>query len=113
MAESALHRFKAEFFKALSHPLRLAILDSLRQGEKSVGQLVAELNADQPAVSQQLSILRQRGFVETRKEGTTIFYRTADPEVYVFLDLGRTIFERQLAQSGEMLAQIRREVRPR
>ena len=111
--ESALHRFKADFFKALSHPLRLAILDSLRTGEKSVRQLVAELKTDQPAVSQQLSILRQRGFVETRKEGTTVFYRTADPEVYVFLDLGRAIFERQLAQSGEVLAQIRQEVRPR
>lgn len=111
--ETALHRFKAEFFKALSHPLRLAILDSLRTGEKSVSQLVAELKYDQPSVSQQLSILRQRGFVETRKEGTTVFYRTADPDVYTFLDVGRTIFERQLAQSGKVLAQIRQEVRSR
>ncbi|WP_299431490.1 metalloregulator ArsR/SmtB family transcription factor, partial [uncultured Meiothermus sp.] len=100
---------KAEFFKALSHPLRLAMLDALRTGEKSVGQLVVELEADQPAVSQQLSILRQRGFVETRKEGTTVFYRTADPDVYAFLDLGRAIFKRQLAQPGAVLAQIRQE----
>lgn len=107
--ESALHRFKAEFFKALSHPLRLAILDALRTGEKSVGLLVTELETDQPAVSQQLSILRQRGFVQTRKEGTTVFYRSADPDVYTFLDLGRAIFERQLAQPGAVLAEIRQQ----
>lgn len=106
---STLHAFKAEFFKALSHPLRLAILDALREGEKSVGQLVAELGAEQPAVSQQLSILRQRGFVEPRKDGTVVFYSTTDPDVYAFLDLGRMIFERQLAQTGAVLAQLRKE----
>ncbi|RIH86900.1 putative HTH-type transcriptional regulator [Calidithermus terrae] len=106
---SALHRFKAEFFKALGHPVRLAVLDALREGEKSVGRLVEELGLEQPSLSQQLGVLRQRGFVEARKEGTSVYYRTADPDVYAFLDLGRAIFERQLAQSGALLAQIREE----
>ena len=107
--ESALHKFKAEFFKALGHPLRLAILDALRAGEVSVGQLVEALGADQSSISQQLAILRQRGFVAARKEGTTVYYRSSDLEVYAFLDLGRQIFERQLAHSGQVLAQIRAE----
>lgn len=106
---SALHRFKAEFFKALGHPVRLAVLDALREGEKSVGRLVEELGLEQSSLSQQLGVLRQRGFVEARKEGTSVYYRTADPDVYAFLDLGRAIFERQLAQSGALLAQIREE----
>jgi|DewCreStandDraft_5_1066085.scaffolds.fasta_scaffold11642_2 ArsR family transcriptional regulator len=106
---STLHAFKAAFFKALSHPLRLAILDALRDGEKSVGLLVAKLGVEQPVVSQQLSILRQRGFVEARKEGTVVFYSVIDPDVYAFLDLGRAIFERQLAQAGTVLAQLRKE----
>jgi DNA-binding transcriptional ArsR family regulator len=106
---SALHRFKAEFFKALGHLVRLAILDALREGEKSVGRLAEELGLEQPSLSQQLGVLRQRGFVEARKEGTSVHYRTADPDVYAFLDLGRAIFERQLAQSGALLAQIREE----
>lgn len=110
--ELTLHQFKAEFFKALAHPLRLAILDILRTGEKSVSQLVTELKNEQPAISQQLSILRQRGFVEARKEGTSVYYRTTDSDVYAFLDLGRVIFERQLAQSGRILAQLQREVQP-
>ncbi|MBF6595696.1 MAG: winged helix-turn-helix transcriptional regulator [Thermaceae bacterium] len=104
---SPLHRFKAEFFKALGHPLRLAILDALREGERSVGSLSEILAADQSSLSQQLAVLRQRNFVETRKEGTTVFYRVSDNEVYIFLDLGRAIFQRQLAQSGALLEQIR------
>jgi len=104
---SPLHRFKAEFFKALGHPMRLAILDALREGERSVGSLSEILAADQSSLSQQLAVLRQRNFVETRKEGTTVFYRVSDNEVYIFLDLGRAIFQRQLAQSGALLEQIR------
>jgi DNA-binding transcriptional ArsR family regulator len=91
-----LHRFKAEFFKALGNPIRLAILDTLRSGEKSVGDLYAELELEQSSVSQQLAVLRQKGFVEARKAGTTVFYTVRDPEVYAFLDMGRKIFERQL-----------------
>lgn len=104
--ESPLHRFKAEFFKALGHPVRLAILDALREGEKSVGRLAEELGLEQPSISQQLSVLRQRGFVETRKEGTSIYYRTADPKVYAFLDLGRAIFERQLKTQSDLLSEL-------
>jgi len=107
--ESALHRFKAEFFKALGHPLRLAILDSLREDEKSVSALQEALGAEQSTLSQQLGVLRQRGFIEARKEGTAVYYRTVDPDVYAFLDLGRAIFERQLEQSGALLGRIRGE----
>jgi ArsR family transcriptional regulator len=105
--ESPLHKFKAEFFKALGHPLRLAILDILREGEKGVSALQEALKVEQSTLSQQLAILRQRGFLEVRKEGTAVYYRTADPQVYAFLDLGRLIFERQLEQSGVLLGRLR------
>lgn len=97
-----LHRFKAEFFKALGNPIRLAILDALRIGERSVGDLYSELQLEQSSVSQQLAVLRQKGFVESRRSGTTVFYKVRDPEVYAFLDLGRSIFERQL--EGDLIA---------
>ncbi len=104
-----LHQFKAEFFKALAHPLRLAILDALRVGERSVSQLQYDTQSDQSAISQQLAILRSKGFLDHRKEGTTVLYRTRDLEVYAFLDLGRTIFERQLQHSSDLLGRIRNE----
>jgi ArsR family transcriptional regulator len=110
MMHTPFRRFKADFFKALGHPLRLAILDALRDGEQSVSQLQALMGTDQSSVSQQLAILRTRGFIEFRKEGTTAYYRTRDLEVYSFLDLGRAIFERQLEHSGQVLNESRSTV---
>jgi len=104
-----LHRFKAEFFKALAHPLRLAILDALREGERSVSQLAQELGVEQSTLSQQLALLRQKGFLEARREGNQVFYRTKDPGVYAFLDLGRGIFERQLRENQALLAALTEE----
>lgn len=98
-----LHQFKAEFFKALSHPLRLAILDTLREGAKSVSQLTQALKVEQSTLSQQLAFLKQKGLLESRRERTMVFYHPKDPEVYTFLDLGRRIFERQLKENQALL----------
>jgi DNA-binding transcriptional ArsR family regulator len=107
MMHTPFRRFKADFFKALGHPLRLAILDALRDGEQSVTQLQVLMGTDQSSVSQQLTVLRTHGFIEFRKEGTTTYYRARDLEVYAFLDLGRAIFERQLEHSGRVLDESR------
>ncbi|WP_448544954.1 ArsR/SmtB family transcription factor [Roseiflexus sp.] len=101
-----VRRFKAEFFKALGHPVRLAILDHLRNGERSVNELQALLGCDQSTVSQQLSVLRNRGIVESRKEGTTVFYRVADPAIFRLLDVAREIFNNQLITTQEVLQQL-------
>jgi ArsR family transcriptional regulator len=107
-----VHRFKAEFFKALAHPARLVILEQLRDGEKSVNELQAVLGLDQSNVSQQLAILRNRNIVEARKEGTTAFYRVLDPLLFELLDIGRAIFNNQLISSQELLQQISQEATP-
>ena len=104
-----LHRFKAEFFKALSHPLRLAILDALREGAKSVSQQTQALKVEQSTLSQQLALLKQKGLLEARREGNMVFYRTKNPEVYAFLDLGRRIFERQLKENQALLEALKEE----
>ena len=62
-----LSQFKAEFFKALSHPLRIRILDALRKGEVTVGDLTSRLGVEQSTLSQQLAILRNRDFILARK----------------------------------------------
>ncbi|THF84348.1 winged helix-turn-helix transcriptional regulator [Deinococcus sp. KSM4-11] len=94
--EQSLHRYKASLFKSLAHPLRLAILDALRDGEKTVTQLQELTGGEQATISQHLTILRTHHFITFRKEGTLAYYRNEDPEVYVFLDLGRQLYERQL-----------------
>ncbi len=102
----AVHRFKAEFFKTLAHPARLALLDHLRAGEKSVTELQALLDADQSTISQQLARLRSGNLVDTRKEGTTVYYSVRDPLIFQLMDVAREIFNRQLVSHQALLQQM-------
>src|SRR5690348_4569590 len=102
-----LGRFKAEFFKALAHPLRIAILDSLRPGERSVNQLCATLGVEQSTLSQQLAVLRSRDIVSGRKEGLNVFYSVNDATVFKLLDVARQIFNNQLISFNGMLAEMK------
>lgn len=63
-----------EQLKAAAHPLRLRILDLLRGGERNVGEIEEISGITQPALSQQLGVLRKAGLVETRKEAKLVFY---------------------------------------
>src|SRR5579859_1742657 len=104
-----IHQFKAEFFKILAHPARLAILDQLRTGEKSVNELQLAIGADQSTVSQQLARLRAGNIVDTRKEGTTVYYSVRDPMIFQLLDVAREIFNNQLIVTQDMLQQLSQE----
>ncbi len=103
---SELAQFKAEFFKALAHPLRIRILDELRNGEVGVNALGARLEVEQSSLSQQLAILRSRSLVNTRKEGLNVFYSISDPEIFTLLDTAKKIFNRQLVGVRNMLRQL-------
>ncbi len=104
--QQPVHRFKAEFFKALGHPARLVILDQLRGGERSVQELQRALDLDQSNVSQQLAILRNKNIVDPRKEGTLVYYRVRDPMLFQLLDVAREIFNNHLIDTQAMLAQL-------
>lgn len=104
-----LRQFKAEFFKALAHPARIKILESLRTGEKSVNELHALLGLDPSSVSQQLGVLRTKNIVEARKVGTSAFYRVPDPLVFELLDVARRIFNNHLIDTRSMLEQLGEE----
>jgi ArsR family transcriptional regulator len=104
-----LHRFKAEFFKALGHPVRLVILEQLRVSERSVQELQFTLDMDQSSVSQQLAVLRNKNIVDSRKEGTTVYYRVRDAMIFQLLDVARAIFNNHLIDTQSMLAQLGEE----
>ena len=106
-----LQSFKAEFFKALAHPLRIRILELLRARERSVQELQALLDLDQSTVSQQLAVLRAKNIVTARKEGTTVRYAVRDALVGDLLDVARRIFNNQLTGSQTMLRELRQEAR--
>lgn len=100
------HQFIAEVFKGLSHSTRLMILEHLQSGEKSVNELTAALDIDQPLVSQQLINLRNRNILLTRREGTTIFYRVRDETLFELLAITRIIFKNHLIDTKAMLDQL-------
>jgi ArsR family transcriptional regulator len=110
-ASMALQTFKAEFFKALAHPIRIRILEVLRGGERSVQELQAALDLEQPIVSSQLAQLRRSNVVGTRKVGTTVRYTLRDPLVGDLLDVARKIFDRHLVGTQGMLRALRQETR--
>ena len=72
----------ARRFRTLGEPYRLRILQELEAGEKSVGELVAALDGNQPNVSKHLQILSDAGLIGRRREGTSIFYAISDPMVF-------------------------------
>lgn len=101
-----IREFKAEFFKALAHPIRIHILDSLRNGEHSVNELKDILNIEAANVSQQLAILRNKNLVNTRKEGNNVYYSVRDPMVFQLLDVARDIFNNHLIDIRSMLEEM-------
>jgi len=107
--QDSLPNFKADFFKALAHPIRIKIFLLLRYGELSVTELQERLDIDASSVSQQLSILRYKAIVESRKSGTTVYYKVRDPAVFELLDVARRIFNNQLIKSRSTLEQLEEE----
>lgn len=89
-AISAYQR-QAQLFRALSHPVRLRILDILSRQEACVCHLTAILGKRQPYVSQQLATLREAGLVTDRRDGTLIYYRLADDGLSALLEQGKTV----------------------
>lgn len=77
----------AERFKALSEPARLQILNCLRAGEATVGELVEETGLGQANVSRHLQILHALGFVSRRKDGLFVYYALADDSVFELCDM--------------------------
>ena len=104
-----LRQFKAEFFKALAHPLRIRILELLRSGPLSVTQIQEATGAPASSVSQQLAVLRSRTIVTTERRGTMVIYEVADAELFELLDVARRIFNAHLSDTIDLLRLVEDE----
>lgn len=111
MQSTSLQEFKADFFRALAHPVRIRILETLGTGERTVQELQHALGLEQPIVSQQLAVLRGKKIVTAKKSGNAVRYALADPLVTRLLAVARDIFNNNLAESRTMLRQLQRERR--
>ncbi len=106
MTTTPIYKVKAEFFKTLGHPARIRVLEVLREGERSVSDLVPEVGLEASHLSQQLAVLRRAGLVETRKEGTSVLYSVANPTIFELLDVARRILTSSLIDTRALLEEL-------
>lgn len=102
-----MQQFKAEFFKALSHPLRIRILELLAEGDKNVNEIQQLLGSEGSAVSQQLMVLRTKNIVSGTKDGNRVIYSLKDPLIMKLLAVTREIFNNHLADTISILDQFK------
>ena len=102
----ALRRFKAEVFQALAHPTRIHIAESLQDGELPVSVLLARVGIEAANLSQHLAVLRAKGLVVNRKEGTQVFYALRDPLLSEVLRNMRRYFQAHVQEALHILKEL-------
>jgi ArsR family transcriptional regulator len=100
--DMTIYELQAEISKTLANPLRIALLHVLKDGEKTVNELVASIGASQSNISQHLALMRQRQIVKTRKQGSTVYYRVSSPKISQACDIIREVLIDQLNQKQEL-----------
>ena len=105
-----LYKLKAEFFKTLGHPARIRTLELLAQGDHSVSDLQAEVGLESSHMSQQLAVLRRAGVVTARKQGNSVIYSLASPDVADLLVAARRVLTGLLNEQVSMLEDLKASV---
>ena len=95
------YRLHAEICKVLTDPKRLMLLDAMRGGERSVGDLASVAGCTLANASQHLAVLRSAGLVDSRRAGTVVFYRLAEPEILEACDVVGRIVRRRIQARAE------------
>lgn len=103
VTQPPVYVLKAEFFRALGHPVRVRILQLLRDGEMTVGALQAELDLDSSGTSQHLAALRKQGLVSARRDGTSVHYSVKDERTLMLLELAKAIIASNLEENRQLL----------
>ena len=102
-----LYKVKAEFFKTLGHPARIRVLELLATGDKSVAELLPEVGLESSNLSQQLGVLRRAGVVEAIRDGNTVIYSIASPDIAELLMGARKVLTGVLSDRMAMLEGLR------
>lgn len=105
--EKTVYRLHADVCKTLSHPVRIEIIDRLRDGEVLAGELSRCMNVSKANLSQHLSVLRNQGIIGARRSGVHIYYRISNPKVVQACQLMREVLLERLSVSSELLQLVK------
>jgi ArsR family transcriptional regulator, virulence genes transcriptional regulator len=107
-AEARIFELQADICQTLANPKRLQILSLLKKGELSVGEMVKAMGIAKANLSQHLSVMRQKGILVTRRDGTTIYYRLALPKITEACGIMREVLMESLADQERLSKSIRK-----
>lgn len=101
-----IYDVKAQFFKTLGHPARIRVLEILAGGPRSVSELQPDVGLESSHLSQQLAVLRKAGVVRAEREGSSMVYSVADPQIFELLSVAKQIISTSLSAAEDMLADL-------
>jgi ArsR family transcriptional regulator len=101
-----IHDVTASFFKSIGHPARIRILEVLREGERPVSELIAEVGIEASHLSQQLAILRRNNIVRSHRAGSSVIYGVVDPRIFQLLEVAKAILTGALAETRDLLEEL-------
>ncbi len=107
MEAQPLYKLKAELFKTLGHPARIRILELLAVRDRSVSELLPEIGIESSNLSQQLGVLRRAGVVDARKDGNSVIYSIASPDIAEMLAVARKALSKMLSDQVAVLEDLR------
>lgn len=93
----------SNIFKALSHPTRLQIIMLLKEGSLCVCDILSQIDSEQSNTSQHLTVLKNQGIVDSKKDGSKVIYSIKSPEVYEMIDIAENIILRQIEETKSSL----------
>jgi ArsR family transcriptional regulator len=107
MNQYELYELHCEVCKALHHPVRLAVLHALGEGEKSAAELLDGLDVSKANLSQHMKTLKSRGIVSARREGQNVFYSLKYPKILRALELLHEVLLEKLADHGAIYEEVK------
>lgn len=104
--QQEISQLEADFCFALSDPTRILMLYALNEKPLNVTELSSDLNIPQPTTSRHLKVLRERGLVQSVRQGTTLTYHLTDPRLIQALDLLRSVMRDRLTQQANLINEL-------
>ncbi len=106
-SETRIFEMQADACLAIANPKRLQILNLLKDGEMSVAKMTEEMGINKANLSQHLAVLRQKNILETRREGTTIYYRISNPKITEACTIMRSVLIEMLREKVKLSKRLK------
>ncbi|PJC48811.1 MAG: transcriptional regulator [Candidatus Omnitrophica bacterium CG_4_9_14_0_2_um_filter_42_8] len=107
--EELAYKIKADFLKVLSHPIRLQIIELLKNGEKNVGTITKTIGIPQSSLSSHLLLLREGGILRSKQQGTLIYYSIEDHDIFRVLRPIAEMLRKKLKKTEVVLNSLSKE----